>query len=293
MQMFAYLLTTGVTTGALYALIAIGLVVVYKSAGVINFAHGEQLMLGGFFAYSLHVLAGVAYIPALLIAVAGALGLGILTYWAGFRPVMKHGLVSVLLATIGLSYIMKGLARHFWGGKGDYLSFPPIISPEPVSIAGVMVLSQQLIVVGASLVVMVAFAAFFRATRAGKWMQATANNPKAAKLVGIPIHRVYQYTFAVGATVAGTAAVLMAPLTLLYPDMGFVLFVKGFAAAVLGGLTSVRGAILGGFLVGIIEQMGGGYIHTSLQDVSAFVVIMVMLIFMPTGLLGARDVRRI
>ena len=108
MQMFAYLLTTGVTTGALYALIAIGLVVVYKSAGVINFAHGEQLMLGGFFAYSLHVLADLAYMPALLLAIAGALGLGILTYWVGFRPVMRHGLISVLLATIGVLSVACG-----------------------------------------------------------------------------------------------------------------------------------------------------------------------------------------
>jgi branched-chain amino acid transport system permease protein len=156
-----------------------------------------------------------------------------------------------------------------------------------------MVMSQQLVVLGAALAVMASFFAFFKATRAGQWMQATASNPKAATLCGIRVSRVYMYTFAVGAAVAGAAAVLMAPLTLLYPDIGFVLFVKGFAAAVLGGLTSVPGAIVGGLLVGVLEQLSAGFIHTTFQDVSAFIVIMFALIFLPTGILGARGARKI
>lgn len=293
MLMFSYLLATGLTTGALYALVALGIVIVYKATEVVNLAHGELFMMGGFLAYTLHVMGGVPYIPSLLLAVAGAFAIGVLTDRIAYRPLMRQGLVSVLLATIGCSFILKGIARVVWGGKGDYLAFPPLVSPEPVRVGNIMVMSQQLIVLAAAIVVMLVFAVFFRTTRAGKWMQATASNPRAATLAGIRTSRVYMYTFGVGAAVAGAAAVLMAPLTLLYPDIGFILFVKGFAAAVLGGLTSVPGAIVGGLLVGVLEQFAAGYIHTTFQDVSAFVVIMFALIFLPTGLLGVRGARKI
>jgi branched-chain amino acid transport system permease protein len=291
--MFSYLLATGLTTGALYALVALGIVIVYKATEVVNLAHGELFMIGGFLAYTLHVMGGVPYVPSLLLAVGGAFVIGVLTDRIAYRPLMRQGLVSVLLATIGFSFVLKGLARVIWGGKGDYLAFPPLVSPEPVRVGNIMVMSQQLVVLAAAIAVMLLFAVFFRATRAGKWMQATASNPRAATLVGIRISRVYMYTFGVGAAIAGAAAALMAPLTLLYPDIGFILFVKGFAAAVLGGLTSVPGSIVGGLLVGVLEQFAAGYIHTTLQDVSAFVVIMFALIFLPTGLLGVRGVRKI
>jgi branched-chain amino acid transport system permease protein len=293
MLLFSYLLATGITTGALYALVAVGIVVVYKATEVVNLAHGELFMMGGFLAYTFHVMGGLPYAPSLLLAVGCAFAIGILTDRIAYRPLMKEGLVSVLLATIGFSFILKGIARFVWGGKGDYLAFPPLVSPEPVRLGNIMVMSQQLVVLGAAFAVMVVFALFFKATRAGKWMQATASNSRAATLVGIRVGQVYMYTFAVGAAVAGAAAVLMAPLTLLYPDIGFVLFVKGFAAAVLGGLTSVPGAIVGGLLVGVLEQFTAGFIHTKVQDVSAFVVIMFALIFLPTGILGARGVRKI
>jgi branched-chain amino acid transport system permease protein len=140
---------------------------------------------------------------------------------------------------------------------------------------------------------MVIFGLFFKFTTLGRVMQATAENTKAARLVGIRISRVYLYTFGVGTALAGTAAVLMAPITLLYPDIGFNLFTKAFAAAVLGGLTSIPGAVVGGFMIGLIEAMSGGYISTSLQDVSSYVVIMLVLLFLPRGLFGDRALRRI
>jgi branched-chain amino acid transport system permease protein len=293
MLMFSYLMATGITTGAFYALVALGIVIVYKSTEVVNLAHGELFMLGGMLAYTCHVMAGIPYLPSLLLAVAAAFVIGILTERIAYRSVLKHGLASVLVATIGISFILKGIARYLWGGKGDYLSFPPVVSPEPLQFGNIMIMSQQLVVLLAAIVVMVAFAIFFKRTRAGKWMQATASNPKAAMLCGLRIDRIYMYTFAVGAAVAGAAGVLMAPLTLLYPDVGFVLFIKGLAAAVLGGISSIPGAVVGGLLLGLIEQLAAGYLHSSLQDVVAFLVIMFALSFLPTGLLGARGVRKI
>ncbi len=293
MEIFSYLMASGITTGALYALVALGIVVVYKATVVVNFAHGDLFMMGGFLAYTFHVMSGLGYLPSLALAVAAAFAIGILTDRIAFRPLMKTSLVSVLLATVGLSFILKGIARILWGGKGDYIPFPPLVSPEPIMVGGIMVMSQQLVVLAGTIAVMLLFAGFFRYTRAGKFMQATASNPKAATLVGIRTSRVYMYTFGVGAAAAGAAAVLMAPLTLLYPDMGFVLFLKGFAAAALGGLTSLPGAVLGGLLLGVFEQLATFYIGSTMQDVSAFVVIMFVLIFLPSGLLGTRAVRRI
>jgi len=293
MLMFSYLIATGITTGAFYALVALGIVIVYKSTDVVNLAHGELFMVGGMLAYTCYVLVGLPYIASLLLAVAGAFLIGILTERVAYRSVLRHGLASVLVATIGVSFSLKGIARYLWGGRGDYLSFPPIVSPEPLQFGNIMIMTQQLVVLLAALVVMACLALFFTRTRAGKWMQATASNPKAALLCGLRIERIYMYTFAVGAAVAGAAGVLMAPLTLLYPDVGFVLFIKGLAAAVLGGITSVPGAVLGGLLLGLLEQLAAGYVHSSIQDVVPFLVIMFALTFLPTGLLGARGLRRI
>lgn len=294
MEYLSYLIATGISTGALYALVALGIVVIYKATQVVNFAHGEMFMLGGFFAFTFHVMLGWPYLPSFALAVALAFAVGIAVDRIAFRPLMqRQTLVSVLLVMIGLSFVLKGVARWLWGGKGDYLTFPPLISPEPLSFAGIMVMSQQLVVLGAACAVMIVFALFFKLTRAGRFMQATADNQKAAKLVGLRTDRVYMYTFGVGSAVAAAAAVLMAPLTLLYPDIGFMLFIKAFAAAVLGGLTSIPGAVVGGFLIGIIEQLAAGYLHTAMQEVAAFIVIMIVMIFIPTGLFGLGRVRKV
>ena len=292
-MLFSYLVLSGVTTGALYALVALGLVVVNKATGVINFAQGELLMFCGFVGWMLHVQFGIGYLPTFLLAVAAGFALGFATDRLAFRPINKADVISLVLATVGLSFILRGAARSIWGGKGDYLSFPPITSPEPIMIGEIMVVPQQLAVLAGAIVIMLVFGAFFRFTRAGKMMQATADNAKAATLVGIRTERVYTLAFGTGAAIAASAAVLAAPLTLLYPDMGFAFFIKGFAAAVLGGLTSLPGAILGGLIVGISEALAGGYIHSSLMEVSGFVVIMIVLLVMPSGILGLARARRV
>jgi branched-chain amino acid transport system permease protein len=291
--LLAYLLVSGVTTGSLYALVAMGLVVVHKATGVVNFAHGELFMLGGFFAYTLHVLLKIPYVPALMLAVGGSLLLGVLTERVAYRPLMRAPTVSLVLAAVGFSFVLKGTAREIWGGQGDYIPFPPLVKADPIAFGDVLIVPQQLVVLGASMVCMVAFTLFFNGTRWGKVLQATAENAKAASLVGIRIQRVYAFTWGVGAAIAGAAAALMAPLTLIYPDLGAVLLVKAFASAVLGGFGSLPGAVLGGVSVGIIENLAGGYLHTKFQDVSAFVVIMLVLVVRPTGLLGTRGARRI
>jgi branched-chain amino acid transport system permease protein len=290
--LLSYLLLSGLTTGSIYALVALGIVLVYKATGTINFAHGDQLMIAGFLAFTLHVLMGLPYLVALAGAVAGGFLLGALAERIGFRAVLRTSLVNVVLATLGLSFVLKGFARLTWGGLGDYLSFPPLVSPEPIMVGDLILLPQQLVVTAGALAVMGAFALFFRLTTIGKAMQATADNPRAARLVGIRVEHVHLLAFAVGAAVAGAGATLMAPLTLLYPDIGFMLFIKGFAAAVLGGLTSLPGALVGGLAIGVVEALAAGYIHSSFLEVSAFVAIMATLLLRPRGLMGGPPPRR-
>jgi branched-chain amino acid transport system permease protein len=292
-MMFSYILLSGITTGALYALVALGIVIVNKATGIINFAQGELFMFTGFLAWMFHVQFGLAYPLTLLLAVAAGFLLGALTDRIAFQPLKNVDIVSLVLATVGIAFVLRGLARIIWGGKGDYLTFPPITSPEPIMIGEMMVIPQQLAVLAGAVLIMAVFWLFFRFTRAGKMMQATADNAKAATLVGIRTDRIYMLAFGTGTAVAAAAAVLAAPLTLLYPDMGFAFFIKGFAAAVLGGLTSLPGAILGGLLVGIVEALAGGYIASSLIEVSGFVVIMVVLLVMPQGLVSIGRLRRV
>jgi branched-chain amino acid transport system permease protein len=291
--LFSYLLMSGITTGALYALVALGFVVVNKATGVINFAQGEFFMFAGFVAWMLHVQFGIYYLPTFLLAVAIGFVLGCLTDRIAFRPIAKSDIVSLVLATVGIAFVLKGLARMIWGGKADYLSFPPITSPDPVMIGNLMIIPQQLAVLAGTIIIVTVFTLFFRLTRAGKMMQATADNAKAAALVGIRTDRIYTLAFGTGAAIAAAAAVLTAPLTLLYPDIGFSFFVKGFAAAVLGGLTSLPGAVLGGLIIGIVESLAGGYIHSSVMEVSPFIVIMIVLVVKPAGLLGLSKTRRV
>jgi branched-chain amino acid transport system permease protein len=288
-----YLVVSGLTTGSLYALVAMGLVVVYKATTVVNFAHGELFMLGGFLAYTFHVLLKLGYVVSLVLAVAAALVLGLVTERLAYRPLMRAPAISVVLAAVGFSFVLKGAARQIWGGLGDYMPFPPVVATPAITLGGLILVPQQLVVLAGALVCMGLFTAFFTWTRTGKMMQATAENAKAARLVGIRVDRVYAFTWGVGAATAAAAAVLMAPLTFVYPDVGSPLLVKAFAAAVLGGFGSLLGAVLGGFSIGLIENLAGGYINTSFTDISAFLVIMLVLIVRPTGFFGPRAVRRI
>jgi branched-chain amino acid transport system permease protein len=290
--MLENLLLNGFVTGTFYALLALGIVVVHKATNVINFTHGEMFMMGAFLAYAGYSVAGLNYFAAIILAVVGAGALGALTFVVAFRPLLREGLVTILLAMVGLSFIFKGLARHYLGGRGDYLPFPPAISSEPIDIGGIILSSQQLLGLATVVVLLASLAFFFEFTRVGKSMRATADNARAAMLVGVRVERIRLLTFGISAVLAGVAGVLMAPLTLIYPDMGFGVFVKALAAATLGGLNSLVGAVVAGILVGMIEQLAAGYIYTGIQEISGFLIVMFTLIFLPSGLFGARAERR-
>lgn len=286
-MLIAYLLASGLSSGALYALVALGLVLVFRATGHMNFAHGELFMLGGFVAYSIHVALGLPFIVALACAAAAGFAVGVTSDRLVYRPLMNAPGLSLILATIGLSFLIKGIGRWAWGGLGEQVPFPHLISPMPVWLAGVPIFPQQAVVFAASLALMAAFALYFRFSLAGKTMEATAENRRAAFLVGIKVEKVYTLSWGIGGMIAAVAAVLMAPLTALSPDIGFGLLLKAFAATVLGGLGSMTGAVIGGLAIGVIESLAGGLIHTSLQQVAAYIVVFLTLTLRPSGLLGA------
>lgn len=290
--MFENLVASGIVMGAFYALLALGIVIVHKATNVVNFAHGEMLMIAAFATYSLHTQLGLNYGSALVIAIVAAGILGAVTFELSYRPLMKDGLVSILLAMVGVAFVLRGAARILWGGKGDYLTLDPVLPSNPIFIGTVALVPQQLLALAGAGVAFAGLGILFMKTQLGKSMRATADNPKAALLLGVRVDRVRLYAFMMSAAIAGLAAVLMAPLTLIYPDMGFALFVKAFAAAALGGLNSPVGAVVGGLILGVAEQLGAGYIDSSLQQISGFLVIMFTLTLLPTGLFGATATRR-
>ncbi len=291
--LLAYVLATGITTGALYALVAVGLVICYRTTGRLNFSHGELFMVSGFVAFTLHVLWGVSYLFSLLVAVICGGLIGLLTDRVVYRPLISAPPMAMVVATLALSFIMKGIARYLWGGQGEFVPFPPIADPSPMMIGDIAVFPQQMVIVGGALFCMILVTLFFRMTRVGKTMQATADSPRAAYLVGIRVERVYAMTWILSASLAAVSAVLMAPLTQLNPDIGLGLLLKAFAATILGGLGNMPGAVAGGFIVGICESFAAGYLASSLQEVIAFIIIMLALVLRPSGLFGVRSPREV
>ena len=287
----ATLLVAGIAKGSLYALAALALVLIYKTQDVVNFAFGEIFMFGAFSGYiSLKILA-LPYWLSFVLAVVSIGFFGALIERVAVRRVAHMPHLTLAMVTVGLSFAMKGAARIPFGS--DIYTFPPIFPDEPIRMAGVVVAPQSLATIIVAVAVTGAFFVFFRRSSLGKQMRATQQNVTGARLVGVNVNKVFSVTWALSAAVGAVAGVLAAPSVLVYPDMGVTFLLKGFAAAVLGGLDSVPGAIVGGFLVGIIEMLVGGLVSTAFQDVSAFFIIMLVLFLKPDGLFGVRAMSRV
>ncbi|WP_011579825.1 MULTISPECIES: branched-chain amino acid ABC transporter permease [Chelativorans] len=288
---FMTLLTAGLAHGGLYALVALGLVLIYKTQGIVNWAHGELLMVGAFSGYTAFVLVGLPYPLAFLIAVlAGAL-LGAVMERVAFRGIVHEHHATLALVAIGFSVIIKGLARIPFGA--DVYTLPPAVDAGPLRFAGAIVTAQSVLTITISVGIALMLLAIFRYTRTGRQMQATQQNLNGARIVGVNTGRIFSITWALAAAVGAVAGLLAGPTSLLYPDMGSEFLLKGFAAAVLGGFYSVTGAIVGGLLVGVIEMLIGGYISTAFQQVSPFLIIIIVLFVRPHGLFGRRPVERV
>ncbi len=287
---FLQFLFSGITVGATYALAALGFTLIYNASNVINFAQGEFIMLGGMLAVFFSQ-AGLPMPLALALAIAVPALVGILVEKLAIEPVKGAEQVTLIIITIGASLVIRGLIQ-VWLGKNAF-SLPAFSGDEPLQLLGATLMPQSLWVLGVTALVVVALWYFFTRTLHGKAMLATSHNRLAAELVGINTDWVLLLSFALSAALGALGGILVTPITLTSYDVGIMLGLKGFVAAVVGGLGNGLGAVVGGLLVGILEAMGAGYISSSYKDAMPFVLILLILFFMPRGLFGGRSTDRV
>ena len=287
---FLQFLFSGVTVGATYALAALGFTLIYNASNVINFAQGEFIMLGGMLAV-LFTQAGLPLPVALMLAIIVPAIVGVLIEKLAIEPVKGAETVTLIIITIGASLVIRGLVAVFLGKNTHRL--PPFSGDAPIEILGATLLPQSLWVLGVTALVVVALWYFFNRTLQGKAMLATSVNRLAAELVGINTGWVLFMSFAMSAALGALGGILLTPITMTSYDVGIMLGLKGFVAAVLGGLGNGLGAVVGGLLVGILEAMGAGYISSAYKDAIPFVLILFILFFMPRGLFGGKSTDRV
>ena len=277
---------SGLVTGSIYALLALSAVMIFKATDVPNFAGGELFMFSAILAYYLFARQGLSFviiIPAVLIVSA------VLPYF--FNAVVMHpitrtkgALVNLVISTLGLAFVLKGIAR-LSDVANEPKSFPALFSTEPIFIGDAVLSVQDIAVLLLALTAMVAFFVFFTYSRTGRAMRAVGMNPYAAALVGVRIKRIRAMIWGLSGILSALAAILIAPKILITPDMGGVA-ILAFAAAIIGGFSSLPGAVLGGFIVGIVENLVGTFITSNAIVVAPFIAIILILLFKPEGLLG-------
>jgi branched-chain amino acid transport system permease protein len=287
---FTQYLLTGVTVGAIYALVALGFSIIFNASHVINFAQGEFVMIGGMATVSL-AASGLPYLLAIPLAIAAAALVGLALEKFAVEPARGASVVTLIIITIGASIFLRGLAMLVWDKNLHALK--PFSGDAPIALGGATILPQSLWVLGVTLAIVLALSWFFSRTLLGKAMLATSHNRLAAQLVGINVRLVLFLSFGLSAALGAIAGILIAPITLTSYDVGVMLGLKGFAAAILGGLGSGAGAVIGGLVLGIAETMSAGYLSSAYKDAIAFVIILAVLFFMPSGLFGKRGGERV
>ena len=283
-------LLSGVTVGAVYALVALGFTIIYNASDVVNFAQGEFVMLGGMITVFAH-MAGLPLPLAALIAIAGTAVVGVLLNKLAIEPARGAPVVSLIIITIGASIFIQGVAQLVFDKQLH--RFPAFSGDTPIQILGATILPQSLWVLAGALVVFVGLWLFFTKTLTGRAVLATSNNRLAAQLVGINTNWVMTLSFALSAAIGALAGVLVTPITNISYGVGIAYALKGFAAAMLGGMGIPAGALVGGILLGLIEALTAGYISSVYKDAAAFIVILVVLFVMPSGIFGRKSTDRV
>ena len=283
-------LLTGLTVGAIYALVALGFSIIFNASHVINFAQGEFVMIGGMATVSL-IATGLPLPLAALLAIAATTLVGLALAKFAVERVRGESVVTLIIITIGASILLRGVAGLVW--DKNLHALPAFSGDRPIALGGATIVPQSLWVIGVTLVVVAALWWFFNRTLHGKAMLATSHNRLAAQLVGISVRRVLLVSFGLSAALGALAGILIAPITFTAWDVGVMLGLKGFAAAILGGLGSGPGAVLGGLVLGLLEALSAGYVSSAYKDVIAFGIMLAVLVLMPGGLLGRRSAERV
>ena len=280
-------LISGLSLGSIYALIALGYTMVYGIAKMLNFAHGDIIMVGAYAVITAVFTMGLPPFIAILISIALCALLGIVIEFLAYRPLRQAQPLAVLITAIGVSYLLQNLALLIYGSEQK--AFPTIVALPTVHIGGVYIDGITLATLVVTAVIMVALSLFINKTRMGKAMRAVSEDKEDAELMGISVNRTITVTFAIGSALAGVAAIFYgAAYTYIRPTTGAMPGIKAFTAAVFGGIGSIPGAMLGGILLGVIEQLSKTYISTLWADAIVFGVLVVVLVVKPTGLLGKK-----
>ena len=285
MNQVLQLLLAGVAQGCVYALVALGFVLIYKATETVNFAQGDLMMLGGFFALTASVIMGWPYWATILFAVAAMAAVGMLIERVVLRPVLGQTAFTVVMITIGVGYVLRGVVTMVPGWGTDTFTFPTPFADGTFKIGEVIFAVQQVAVIVMTAALVAVLYVFFRYSKLGVAMQATSQNQLAAAYMGIPVRRVNMMIWGLSAGVAAFAGILLAPVTFVHSNMGFI-GLKAFPAAVVGGFGSVPGAIVGGLIIGIVEALAGFYLPEGFKDVAAYVVVLVVLLVWPSGIFG-------
>jgi branched-chain amino acid transport system permease protein len=284
-SVFLQFLFSGITQGSVYALIALGFMVIYNSSEIINFAQGEFVMLGGMITVALYG-AKVPLPLAILIAVMLTTLFGLLFQHLAIRPLKKAEPFSMIMVTIGASILIRGVAMLVWG-KGTF-SLPLFLNGPPFVIGGAVIIPHALVETAAALLLMLMLQLFFKLTLVGQAMRACAVNKTGASLCGIKPEWMVKFSFGLSAALGSIAGIIIAPTNLTSYDVGVMLGLKGFVVAIIGGLNSFVGTICGGLLLGIIEALGAGFISSQYKNAITFCLLIIILIFRPSGIFGRK-----
>jgi branched-chain amino acid transport system permease protein len=289
---FLQLFVAGLATGGIYALVAIGFTLLWQTSQTINFAQGEFVMLPAFYVLIGMGFFGLPFWPAVILAtVITVVTLGVMFKTLMVDPMIRHGVLPLVIATIGLAILMKEAVREFYGA--DAWPFPALAAATNVTVFGVAFAVQSLVILGVSLAAMAALQLFLSGTRTGRCMQATAQNPTVARLLGIPVERMILYTFLINAGLVMLAALLVTPIYLAKFTNGELLGLYAFIAAIVGGFNQMRGAMVGGLLLGVIDNFTAAYISSQYRMAVPLVFLIVIILFRPQGLLGRIEERTV
>jgi len=284
------LLISGISQGCVYGLIALGFVLIYKATEMVNFAQGDMMMLGAFFAFTFSNVMELPFLLVLLLTVMAMAVFGALTERLLLRPMIGEPPFSVLMLTIGLGFIIRAAAGAIWGNEPRSLDTP--FSGGVIRVGELIIGYENLAIICGTIILCSLLFLFFRFTRLGIAMQASSQNQLAAYYVGIPVKRIYSLVWALSAVISAVAGILVAPVSLIDPLMGF-LGIKAFAAAIVGGFGSLPGAIAGGLLIGIVEQFASLYLPPGFSDVSAYIILLVMLLIRPEGIFATMQRKKV
>ncbi|MFQ5341077.1 MAG: branched-chain amino acid ABC transporter permease [Anaerolineae bacterium] len=276
---------SGLANGSIYALVAIGFTITFSATQLISFAQGEFGMIAGFLTLTFYQAIGLPLLAAILLAIITVAGLGFFLERLTMRPFYGSGHLQVITITIGAGVLLKAAAAIIWGK--EYEALPSFSGDAPINVAGAAIMPQSLWIMGVTLVAVALLALFYQRTAWGKAIQAAAMNPLAANLVGVPVDTVTTVAFTVGAGMSALAGVLIAPISFVHFNAGTFLGLKGFSAAVLGGMGSFPGAIVGGLVLGLVEAFGAGLLSSGYKSAIALGVLLLVLMLRPGGIVGS------